>query len=87
MLVKPTPGKCVIGCRWTFKTKCNVIGEIERYKARLVAKGYSQKFGCDYDETFALVVVHTTVRIFLNAAVIEGTKYHTATRKNCLSSR
>ena len=31
-----------IGCKWVFKTKCDVKGQVERYKARLVAKGYSQ---------------------------------------------
>lgn len=52
-----------------FKKFFNAIGEIERYKARLVTKGYSQKFGCDYDETFAPVVAHKSIRSFLNAAV------------------
>lgn len=69
VLVKPTPRKRVIGCRWTFKTKRNACGEIEGYKALLVAKGYSQKLECDYDETFAPVVAHTTIRTFFNAAV------------------
>lgn len=71
-LVKPPPGKDIKGCRWMFKTKYNARREIERYKARLVSKGYSQNFGWDYDEIFAPVVVHTTIRSFLDAAVYKS---------------
>ena len=35
--------KVPIGCKWLFKPKFNVDGNIDKYKARLVAKGYSQK--------------------------------------------
>lgn len=44
-----------IWVKWIFKTKLNENGEVEKYKARLVAKGYSQQFGIDYIEVFALV--------------------------------
>ncbi|UYV74188.1 hypothetical protein LAZ67_11002353 [Cordylochernes scorpioides] len=49
--------------------KLNSKGEIERYKARLVAKGFNQKFGRDYEETFAPIVKHSTIRAFLAASV------------------
>lgn len=67
-LVNLSPGKTAIGGKWIFKTKTGTDGEITRYKARYVAQGFSQKFGEDYDEVFALVVLHTTFRTLSSAA-------------------
>ncbi|KAD3337314.1 hypothetical protein E3N88_32834 [Mikania micrantha] len=52
-LVSLPPGKNVVGLKWLFKTKVGPEGEILIYKARLVAKGYLQKYGIDFEETFA----------------------------------
>ena len=54
-IVPLPPNKKLVGCRWVFTIKHNADGSIERYKTRLVAQGFTQTYGIDYEETFALV--------------------------------
>ena len=72
MLTELPEGMKAIGCKWVFTLKRDAEGEIQRYKARLVAQGFSQKYGVDFDETFAPVVKHTTVRTLLSVAACKG---------------
>jgi len=60
----------VISCRWLFKLKPGIPGvEAQRYKARLVARGFTQQKGIDYEEVFAPVVKHISIRILMSAVV------------------
>jgi hypothetical protein len=68
-VVRLPKDKHAVGSRWVYKTKFNSDGSIERYKARLMAQGYTQTFGIDYKETFALVAKMNTFRVLLSVAV------------------
>ena len=61
-------GKSVIGSKWVFKTKINPDGTFSKFKSRLVAQGFSQRQGIDYNEVFAPVVKHESLRTFFAIA-------------------
>ncbi len=65
-----------ISCKWVFKIKHGVDGELERYKARLVARGFTQTFGVDYNETFAPIVKFVSIHYILALVAIEDMEIH-----------
>lgn len=67
-LVELPAGRTAVGCRWIFKIKRGASNEIVKHKARLVAQGFSQKYGDDFEETFAPVIKQTTLRALLAVA-------------------
>ena len=67
-LVDVPVGVKPIGCKWIFKKKIDMDGNISTYKARLVAKGFNQRHGIDYDETFSPVAMLKSIRILLAIA-------------------
>ncbi|KRX47242.1 Retrovirus-related Pol polyprotein from transposon TNT 1-94, partial [Trichinella sp. T9] len=71
-LVEPPDGCNVISSKWIFNAKRDASGKIHSYKARLVARGFSQRLGEDYDETFAPVVKHETIRTLLSIAAVKS---------------
>jgi hypothetical protein len=75
-LVPLPKGRKPISCKWVFKIKHGVHGEIERYKARLVARGFTQTFGVDYNETFAPITKFVSIHCILALAAIENMEIH-----------
>ena len=55
-------------CKWIFKKKLDIDGNVHIYKAWLVAKGFRQIQGVDYEETFSPVAMLKSVRILLAIA-------------------
>ena len=53
-----------------------------RFKARLVTRGFTQSYGIDYQETFALVAKLNTVRIILSVAVNQDWPLYQLDMKN-----
>ncbi|CAI7887476.1 unnamed protein product [Closterium sp. NIES-54] len=58
-------GRRLLSWKWVFRVKTASNGTIERFKARWVVRGYDQRHGIDFDQTFAPVSRHTSVRILL----------------------
>lgn len=56
------------------RSNINSVGEIDKYKARLVAKVFSQKYGVDYEESFAPVAKMPTIRVILALTTSQGWK-------------
>ncbi|KAK8686057.1 hypothetical protein V6N13_125084 [Hibiscus sabdariffa] len=67
-LVEPPEGIKPIGCKWVFKKKTDMDGNLQTYKGRLVAKRYRQVHGIDYDETFSPIAMFKSIRILLAIA-------------------
>ena len=68
-LVEPLEGVKPIRCKWVFKKKTDMDGNVITYKARLVAKGYKQRQGINFDETFSPIAMLKSIRILLAIAV------------------
>ena len=64
-LIDPTDGLKIIGCKWVFKKKTYLNGNVYTFKARLVTKDFKQTHGIDYNETFSPVAMLKSIRILL----------------------
>lgn len=70
------PSKCnIVTNKWVLRIKRKPNGQVERYRARLVARGFSQRYGIDYNETYAPVANATSLRMIFAYAAIRGLKF------------
>ncbi|KAL4379010.1 hypothetical protein GQ457_02G028180 [Hibiscus cannabinus] len=60
-LVEPPKGVKPIGCKWVFKKKIDIDGNLQTNKGRLVAKVFRKIHGVIYDETFSHVAISKPV--------------------------
>jgi hypothetical protein len=74
--VVPPRGANIVTSKWVFTVKYTINNMIERFKARLVARGFSQKYGIDFEDTFAPTVRHDTLRLFMAVVCIEDLECH-----------
>nr|GFA95866.1 integrase, catalytic region, zinc finger, CCHC-type, peptidase aspartic, catalytic [Tanacetum cinerariifolium] len=51
--------------KWLFKNKHDEEQTVIRNKSRLVVRGYRQEEGIDFEESFALVAIMESIKIFL----------------------
>lgn len=68
-LVPHIKGTKVLKARWVLRTKPNPLDPTKpKYKARWVAKGFQQRFGIDFNETYANTVNPISYRLLLYLA-------------------
>ncbi|KAL0296009.1 UNVERIFIED_CONTAM: hypothetical protein Sradi_6653000 [Sesamum radiatum] len=67
-LVDPPKSVKPIGCKWVYKHKLGVDGEVTAFKARLVAKGYTQSPVVDFKKIYSPVAMAKSIRILLAIA-------------------
>jgi len=59
----------VLRGKWVYKIKRDSQGCISQYKARWVVKGYKQRYGINYNETFAGVAKAIALKVLWAFAV------------------
>src|SRR5579859_6935756 len=72
-LVPCPPGAAIVDSRWTYDIKDE---EPPRYKSRFCAKGFSQRYGVNYEETYAPVVKPETLCVLFAVAAQRKYQIH-----------
>jgi hypothetical protein len=71
-IVPSRPDYSLIGTRWVYTTKQHPTTNDTIFRARCIAQGYTQRFGVDYEETFAPVATHTSLKVLFSLAITHG---------------
>ena len=66
----------MVGSRWIYKVKHAADESMEKYKARFMLKWFSQKEGINFEETFAPVVIYSSIRTNISLATKMGWRVH-----------
>lgn len=74
--VVPPKEANLVTSKWVFKAKYNTDGSLQKLKARLVARGFSQKYGVDFEDTFAPTVRFDTLRLFFAVVAMHDLECH-----------
>ena len=75
-LVDLPVGKNLVTNKWVYRIKKDELGRPERYKARLVARGFSQRYGIDFEETFAPTSKLEVFRILMEISIAKNLLVH-----------
>ena len=76
-IIVPRPkNRELITSKWVFKIKYTSAAVIERFKARLCARGFSQKYGIDYEETFAPTLRFESLRMLMAITALLNLEAH-----------
>jgi hypothetical protein len=75
-LIPLPPGKRAITSKWIYKIKQGQNGSQPKLKVRLIVRGFEQRYGVDFEETFAPVVKWSTIRALTTRATQLHHKIH-----------
>ncbi len=70
-LLVPRTARILRG-KWVYKLKRGLGGTIQRYKARWVVRGFEQRYGIDFNKTFAAVVKPMTYKALFALAAMNN---------------
>ena len=76
-----------MNCKWVFKTKLGLDGQVECYKAHLVGKKFFQVEGIDFNKIYLPIVGHSTVWTLLALACTNGWHIHQMDVKSAFLNR